>query len=83
MEAKIVGVLVVAMVIFTSGHRGNREGAADVQPVTGSIKSSYMPFPDSLEFAGESVPLELFDVREALDRELALLPDGDKMYLLG
>jgi len=29
-----------------------------------------VPIPDSLTFAGEAVPLEFFDVRESLDREL-------------
>lgn len=29
-----------------------------------------IPIPDKLDFAGESVPLKLFDVRESLDREL-------------
>jgi hypothetical protein len=31
-----------------------------------------MPIPDSLSFAGEKVPLEMFYVTEALDRELAV-----------
>ncbi|OFX45771.1 MAG: hypothetical protein A2046_07300 [Bacteroidetes bacterium GWA2_30_7] len=29
-----------------------------------------IPIPDKLDFAGENVPLKLFDVRESLDREL-------------
>lgn len=29
-----------------------------------------IPIPDKLDFAGENVPLNLFDVRESLDREL-------------
>lgn len=31
-----------------------------------------LPIPDSLEFAGEKVPLDYFDVREALDQELLI-----------
>lgn len=31
-----------------------------------------LPIPDSLEFAGETVPLDHFDVREALDQELLI-----------
>lgn len=31
-----------------------------------------LPIPDSLEFAGEKVPLDHFDVREALDQELLI-----------
>lgn len=30
----------------------------------------HVPIPDTMEFAGEEVPLQLFDVRESLDREL-------------
>jgi membrane-bound lytic murein transglycosylase D len=33
---------------------------------------SSIPIPDSLDFAGERVPLEDFDVREALERELLI-----------
>ena len=31
-----------------------------------------LPIPDTLDFAGESVPLDIFYVREALDRELSV-----------
>jgi hypothetical protein len=40
------------------------------------------PIPDSLDFAGEPVPLDLFDVREALDHELTFNRENHAVTLL-
>jgi hypothetical protein len=40
------------------------------------------PLPDSLTFAGEPVPLDLFDVREALDHELTFNRENFAVTLL-
>jgi hypothetical protein len=49
-------------------------GAPDDQPIEPPDKEHYVIFPplipDELTFSGEDVPVHLFDVREALDREL-------------
>ena len=70
MEAKIAGMLVVAVVILTSGNKGGTAGLEEDPPFGQNIQISSLIFPESLDFAGEPVPLELYDVREALDREL-------------
>ncbi len=45
---------------------------ADYQPVAASSATEFtaVKIPDNLVFAGEKMPLEKFDVNEALDREL-------------
>ncbi|MCS7086557.1 MAG: lytic transglycosylase domain-containing protein [Bacteroidia bacterium] len=40
------------------------------------------PLPDTLDFAGEPVPLDLFDVREALDHELTFNRENYAVTLL-
>lgn len=59
-----------AILIGTAGFSGQQ----DNEPIVPGKKSSYVIFPyevpDSVMFAGEIVPLEQFDVYEALDREL-------------
>ena len=70
MEAKIAGMLVVAVVILTSGNKVGTAGLEEDPPFGQNIQISSLIFPESLDFAGEPVPLELYDVREALDREL-------------
>ncbi|MDD4109260.1 MAG: lytic transglycosylase domain-containing protein [Prolixibacteraceae bacterium] len=60
-------VNVAVIIILITGTATNTE------PDTGNIKQfKYKPvtIPDSVLFAGESVPVDRFDVRESLDREL-------------
>jgi membrane-bound lytic murein transglycosylase D len=63
----ITGVL--AVLLASTGYSGTASGS-----VTPEGKDSYTVYgveiPARLTFAGEPVPLDLFDVREALDREL-------------
>ncbi|MEA3462188.1 MAG: lytic transglycosylase domain-containing protein [Bacteroidota bacterium] len=63
----VTGILAIGLA--TTGYTGIGEGS--VEP---DNKESYAVYgvdiPDQVSFAGEPVPLDLFDVREALDREL-------------
>lgn len=63
----VTGIL--ALGLATTGYTGTGEGS--VEP---DNKESYAVYgvdiPGQVSFAGEPVPLDLFDVREALDREL-------------
>jgi len=67
------GLLLVAASVFVTIRLGFG-GVIDDEDLVPEEKSYYAIFPvtipDSLSFAGEKVPLEYFDVNEALDREL-------------
>lgn len=71
----IIPLMVVATVIavFSIG-KISFGGTAENEPVKPDKKSYYAIFPfdvpEEISFAGEQVPLEYFDVYEALDREL-------------
>lgn len=62
-------MLVLGVGLATTGYTGT-----DDEPEKPSGKDSYAVYgvdiPAKVSFAGEPVPLDLFDVREALDREL-------------
>jgi hypothetical protein len=67
-------IIVTSLVIAFSIGKIVFGGASDPEPVEPEEKSYYAIFPfgipDELSFAGERVPLEYFDVKESLDREL-------------
>jgi len=60
-----------ALAVFTvsAGYAG-KEGELDSDDPEGSFVVYGVEVPDQVTFAGEPVPLDLFDVRESLDREL-------------
>lgn len=62
----VIGVGCIVKMVFG--------GVPDDEVLQPEARSYYAIFPlelpDSLEFAGEQVPLDFFDVRESLDREL-------------
>lgn len=66
----IISIAVSTIFICTVGISGDNSN----EPVVPAQMGDYVIFPvevpQELDFAGESVPLQLFDVREALDREL-------------
>lgn len=67
----ILGVLLV--VLFVVGWHVLESSTFPGEQVRTSGAVSYytsVEIPDTLSFAGESVPLQYFDVRESLDREL-------------
>ena len=65
----IVAVIVLAEFVFTAAYSGSKD-----DPVIGIENEAYtvqgVPMPEQVTFAGEPMPLDLFDVKEALDREL-------------
>jgi hypothetical protein len=64
----VLSLIIVAKVLFivfaVSALRSDEPAA------TVNLKYSPVSLPQSVTFAGERMPLELFDVRESLDREL-------------
>lgn len=67
-------IIVVSVIAVFSIDKSSFGGVADNDPVEPEEKSYYAIFPfevpEEINFAGEKVPLEHFDVYEALDREL-------------
>jgi membrane-bound lytic murein transglycosylase D len=64
----IVALLVLILFSFSVLHRTDE---VPVEKKTESVNAvASVKLPDNLSFAGERVPLEYFDVRESLDREL-------------
>lgn len=66
--ASVVFVAAVSLVILGFSHGLTAAGKSTAEG-SAIISSSYR-FPDSLDFAGERVPLENFDTRESLEREI-------------
>ena len=62
---------IIAGFIFTNSIPKEKTNDLDFQQV---FQKNYsilsIPLPDELDFAGENVPLDYFDVRESLDQEL-------------
>ncbi|MCX6233941.1 MAG: lytic transglycosylase domain-containing protein [Bacteroidetes bacterium] len=65
-----VMILLAAGLIFIFSHHDGTSDVAYWNAFTRNNRILSPPVPDSLVFAGEPVPLDLFYVREALDREL-------------
>lgn len=67
-------IIAVSVIAVFSIDKISFGGAADNDPLEPEEKSYYAIFPfevpEEIAFAGETVPLEHFDVYEALDREL-------------
>ena len=63
--------LFLVIIIFINSSPEEKPSNIDYQEIFQKKYSVFsLPIPDSLSFAGEPVPIELFDVRESLDREL-------------
>lgn len=72
----VAAILMLVVSVFAFSSFKNTEGGScrrQIQIPDTVLQSSYIipiPIPDSLSFAGETVPVKYFDVRESLDREL-------------
>lgn len=64
----VLAVNVGVIVFLVMGSANSTEPA--VVNVDGAVKFKSIEIPDSVSFAGEPMPLDRFDVRESLDREL-------------
>ncbi len=66
--------LVISIMIIALVAKNSFGGSPDPEPLQPEEKDNYAIFPfqlpEELYFAGERVPLEYFDVHEALDREM-------------
>ncbi len=60
--------VILAVVLASSAYTGTGDGTVDADKETYVV--SGVEIPAKVSFAGEAVPLDLFDVKEALDREL-------------
>lgn len=68
-----ISLLVLIILIVAREDSGYSESlkATDVSDLPGKTYEVFaVPVPEMLDFAGETVPLDKFDVREALDREI-------------
>lgn len=67
----IIAVKVIILVQLLASWKSDSVSHPEYQEVINEQYSIFaIPLPDSLDFAGERVPLEQFDVRERFDREL-------------
>ncbi len=62
----IIGI--ISLFIFAKDYLNSDKPYNDLRDSTYSVYA--LPVPDTVTFAGELVPIENFDVREALDKEL-------------
>ena len=63
-------LLIFNLIFFTAGKKQDLTEKTDNIPVFNKIYP--IKIPGNLSFAGEQVPLEMFDVKERLDRELLI-----------
>jgi hypothetical protein len=61
--------MILAIMLASTGYTGTDEGSPEAGE-KGSYTVYGVQIPLQVSFAGEPVPLDLFDVRESLDREL-------------
>jgi len=72
MAVGMTGTIILAVFIATKGYSEGTENDP-VRPGNGESFAVYgVELPNQVEFAGEPMPLDLFDVREALDREMLI-----------
>jgi membrane-bound lytic murein transglycosylase D len=64
----IVGIL--SLFIFSRNQGANQFTDTKNDSVCNTFMVNSYPLPDSITFAGEQVPLQNFDVRESLDKEI-------------
>lgn len=62
----VIAVILLFAGFLKEGHPESSSGAIEV------MTSGSFPLPDSIDFAGEKVPLGNFDTRESLERELIM-----------
>ena len=65
----IVVIGLIAGMVFTTAYSGSKDAPeSGIETEVYSVQG--VPIPEQVTFAGEPMPLDLFDVKEALDREL-------------
>ncbi|MDR1459299.1 MAG: lytic transglycosylase domain-containing protein [Bacteroidales bacterium] len=69
----IILIFVICFFLFTGTTSENNHDSSEKNNEADFSANYHLtnpPIPDTLQFAGENIPLEYYDVREALDREL-------------
>ena len=67
----IAGIIIIMLLAFTDKKTEKEKIVADRQTNETAIHNWFAPtLPDKMEFAGEAVPLESWEIRESLDREI-------------
>jgi hypothetical protein len=70
LTALIIAIIIISGLALISGPEGNgKNGARGGDENSTGVSVSYK-IPDSVSFAGEKMPLDNFDTRESLEREL-------------
>lgn len=67
----LLAIIIIALVIgidFWKEHQNNKLPGANEQ----YYKIVSLPIPDTLEFVNEPVPLNIFYIKESLDKELSV-----------
>jgi hypothetical protein len=67
--ALLTVLVTVAGILTVTGF--DNPGSSDLNGMTPDVNQSYR-IPDTVTFAGERMPLENFDTRESLERELII-----------
>ena len=62
--------ILLAVFLASTGYSGGSEADSEIESSEESFAVYGVTLPDQVTFAGEPLPLDLFDVRESLDREL-------------
>ena len=67
----VLSLIIVAKIVFVVfALSALKTDNTDKKEVVADLKYAPVKLPQSVTFAGERMPLELFDVQESLDREL-------------
>lgn len=82
--ALVLSVIAIAMMTFVCAtDRNSVPGLDNGKPAANNNPSIYSPtIPDAMDFCGESVPLDIYYVREGLDRELIINTFGHTHTML-
>ena len=70
----IIGI--VSLFIFANDYLKSDKPYNELRDSTYSVYA--LPVPDSITFAGDNIPIERYDVREALDKELHKDPNNTR-----
>ena len=68
----LLGIILISFVFINSRPEGSLTESEYQQIFQKKYSVFSLTLPGNLEFAGEDVPLDLFDVRESLDQELLI-----------
>jgi hypothetical protein len=68
--AGMAGALVVVAIFGFINHKDSTDDQSYLQSIRNEYSVYSLPLPQQIDFCGEAIPLERWDVRERLDREM-------------